>query len=74
MSETVIDIKALRDSLGLTQEAAARLVGVSFVTWCRWEKGHHRPHRHLAKLILRLPELLEESNRPAGAGNGASTP
>jgi transcriptional regulator with XRE-family HTH domain len=37
------NIKRLRDNAGLTQERAARLVGVTFQLWNKWEKGKHKP-------------------------------
>lgn len=41
MSETITpeQILELRHALRRTQEQMARLIGVSAVTWCRWEKG-----------------------------------
>jgi len=37
------DIKAMRDKMGITQEALARLLGVSFQTINRWERGVFKP-------------------------------
>lgn len=34
-------IKALRESMILSQEEFANYIGVSFATVNRWEKGHH---------------------------------
>jgi DNA-binding XRE family transcriptional regulator len=36
---TPILIKKARDQAGLTQTQAANLIGVSRVTWTRWETG-----------------------------------
>lgn len=36
-------IKALRESMILSQEEFANYLGVSFATVNRWEKGHHEP-------------------------------
>lgn len=36
-------IKKLRDKLILTQTEFAALLGVSYPTVCRWEKGIHDP-------------------------------
>lgn len=35
-------IRSRRRAAGLTQAAAAALVGVSLRTWCRWEGGEYR--------------------------------
>lgn len=37
------EIKELRQKLGLTQEALARKLGVSYWTILRWENGSHLP-------------------------------
>jgi len=39
------DIKKIRNSLGLSQEALAHLVGVSIQTVNRWERGLFSPSR-----------------------------
>lgn len=36
-------IKALRESMILSQEEFAKYLGVSFATVNRWERGHHEP-------------------------------
>jgi len=38
-----IEIKDIREKLGLSQEALAHLLGVSFQTINRWEKGTFKP-------------------------------
>jgi len=38
-----MDIRALRERLGMTQEQLARAVGVSFKTVNRWERGKSKP-------------------------------
>lgn len=45
------DIKALRATLGLTQEALAQEITVSVTTICRWESGRTKPSRHTSKLL-----------------------
>lgn len=49
------DIRAARESLALTQTQAAEMIGVTRVTWTRWELGttpmpesQWRMFRHLA--------------------------
>lgn len=36
-------IKAIRESLLVTQTELAEMLGVTFATVNRWEKGHHIP-------------------------------
>lgn len=36
-------IKAIRESLLVTQTELAEMLGVTFATVNRWEKGHHEP-------------------------------
>ncbi len=43
----------LRDRLGLTQEALAQLVGVSYASVNRWERGHNTLSRGPALILLR---------------------
>lgn len=38
-----LEIKALRESLGLTQEQFAHLIGVGFTTVNRWENEKSKP-------------------------------
>lgn len=49
------DLKALRVRLDRTQAQMAALVGVTKLTWGRWERGEFSPlpvyRRKLAKLI-----------------------
>jgi DNA-binding transcriptional regulator YiaG len=40
-----IDVKKLRERLGLTQADLAHQVGVAVTTLCRWENGHTEPSR-----------------------------
>ncbi len=36
-------IKAIRESLLITQTELAEMLGVTFATVNRWERGHHTP-------------------------------
>ena len=45
-------VRAHRLRLGLSQAAIARRLGLSRVTWNRWERGHQRPSPAVARLIL----------------------
>lgn len=48
------DIKKIRGTLGLSQEALAHLVGVSIQTVGRWERGLFTPSRLAEEKIKRL--------------------
>lgn len=52
-------IKKLRDKLILTQTEFAALLGVSYPTVCRWEKGIHDP---TTKVKRKIVELCKENN------------
>ena len=43
---TPADIRAARKRAGLTQTQAANLLGVTRVTWARWESGEQAPTVH----------------------------
>lgn len=47
------NIRLAREAMGLSQEAAARKIGVSLVTWNRWERGH------VDIPSSRIPEIAE---------------
>lgn len=47
------DVRRLRGALGLSQQAFASLLGLSFVTVNRWEGGRAVPHR-LGRVLLQL--------------------
>ena len=53
-------IKEFRTKLGLSQEAMAHLIGISFATLNRWEKGVTKP-RNLA--IMRIKDLMKSQGR-----------
>ncbi len=38
-----VQIKQIREKLGLTQESLAHLIGVSFQTINRWERNIYKP-------------------------------
>ena len=48
------EIKAIREKLGLTQEAFAREVGVTVTTISRWESGRVAPHQLAVDKIKEL--------------------
>lgn len=55
----MIEIKDLRKKLGLSQEAFAHVLGVTFQTINRWERGTYKPSR-LA--LEKLKQLEDKSN------------
>ncbi|MBI4297229.1 MAG: helix-turn-helix domain-containing protein [Chloroflexi bacterium] len=59
------DIKKLRLEMGISQEAFARILSVSFQTVRRWEGGLARP---LPILSLKIEELRREVLRKKGGG------
>ena len=49
-------IVSLRNKLILSQEDFARLLGVSFASVNRWERGHHEPTIKVKRKIVELCE------------------
>ena len=59
-----IDVRAIRQKLGLTQEAFALRFGVSLATLRHWEQGSRLPDgpaRVLLTVIDREPELVRRA-------------
>jgi putative transcriptional regulator len=50
-----IDVKALRERIGLTQAEFSRMIGVSIKTLQNWEQGRREPEGP-AKALLRVVE------------------
>ncbi len=50
-----IDVKGLRERLGLTQAEFSRMIGVSIKTLQNWEQGRREPEGP-AKALLRVVE------------------
>jgi DNA-binding transcriptional regulator YiaG len=59
MKMTPESIRAIRDALGVSQEAFARRVGVAYNTVNRWEKGKSLPKS--TPIIERILELAREA-------------
>jgi transcriptional regulator with XRE-family HTH domain len=55
------EIKALRQQLNLSQEKFAIILGVSFATVNRWEKGHNQPRGKARSSLNLIKSILEES-------------
>lgn len=49
-------IVSLRNKLILSQEDFAKLLGVSFTSVNRWERGHHEPTIKVKRKIVELCE------------------
>jgi len=49
-----MDIKAIREKMGLTQEEIAQKLGVSWGTVARWEAGKGKPSKLARKAIENL--------------------
>jgi putative transcriptional regulator len=52
---TTVDVKALRERLGLTQNEFSGMIGVSIKTLQNWEQGRREPEGP-AKALLRVVE------------------
>ena len=63
-----IDVKAIRDGLGLTQEEFAGRFGFSVNTLRHWEQGKRQPEgatRAYLLVIERAPKAVEKALRAA---------
>lgn len=49
----IIDVKAIREQTGMTQQTFCATLGVSLTTLRHWERGLHSP-RGTAKVLLKL--------------------
>lgn len=66
-----MDIKAIREKLGLTQEEIARKLGVSWGTIARWEAGKSKPSKLARKA---LENLLKETEEKPEVAEGCRCP
>ena len=57
-----VDVRAIRESEGLTQEAFATRYGFSVATVRDWEQGRRQPERP-ARILLRIIEREPETVR-----------
>lgn len=60
---TQIDIKKMREELGISQEAFAHLLGVTFQTVNRWEKGAFKPSILALEKIIALIKKKAKNER-----------
>jgi putative transcriptional regulator len=71
-----LDVKALRERLGYTQDEFASYFNVSVGTLRNWEQGRRAPHgpaRVLLEVIARSPEAVAEAARALGGETRAAT-
>jgi len=57
-----VEIKEIRMKLGLSQEAFAHLIGVTFGTINRWERGAFKPSRLAVEQIKALMNKKKVKN------------
>ena len=65
----VIDVRAVREKLGMTQSQFASAFGVSIATVRNWEQGRRVPRgpaRVLLLVIDQAPEVVQEALSLAG--------
>ncbi|MBC8234040.1 helix-turn-helix domain-containing protein [bacterium] len=55
------EIKILRQQLNLSQEKFATILGVSFATVNRWEKGHNQPCGKALSSLNMIKSVVEGS-------------
>lgn len=63
-----IDVKAIRETLGLTQDQFSARFGISLHTLRKWEQEGRQPEgpaRAYLKVIARNPKAVEEALRAA---------
>lgn len=58
---SALDVKAVRDNVGMTQREFATSFGISLGTLRHWERGDRQPHgpaRVLLNVLARRPEAV----------------
>ena len=55
---------SIRKALDLKQEGMARLLGVSFVSVNRWEKGHSAPYAGIVDIYRAIGAALQAGSSP----------
>lgn len=63
----------IRTRLHLSQEEMARLLGVSFVSVNRWERGHSTPTGPTRDLYLALDAAIRARNAPEAIRQAANS-
>src|SRR5574341_2355681 len=67
-------IKRLRGGLGLTQQALAQRLGVSFATVNRWENGQTKPSQLSWNQLRNLALGVDEESPPPGKKDAKKPP
>jgi len=57
-----MDLKKWREKQKKTQAEAARIFGVTPVTFCRWERGIRTPRPSMLRKIRKITENLVTAN------------
>ena len=57
---STVDVKGLREKIGLTQNEFSRMIGVSIKTLQNWEQGRREPEGP-AKALLRVVEKAPQA-------------
>lgn len=66
-------LTAIRKRLGLSQEAMARFLGVSFASVNRWEAGHSSPAGPTRDLYLAIDAAIRAGNAPEAIRQAANS-
>ena len=74
MSEKKIDVKAIREEIGLTQESFASKLGVSWPTVQRWESGKNKPSKTNLARIKKIEEEIKYKKKVARKFDGKKCP
>lgn len=56
------EVRQLRKSLGMTQEGFAHMIGVTFATVNRWERGKSVPQELASKELSRLQAKVKRAS------------
>lgn len=64
-----MDIKAIRNRAGLTQQEAADLMGICRRTWINWEKGHTRTPPGAPELFASKAGAADDQQQNNGENN-----
>ena len=74
MSKKKIDVKAIREEIGLTQEGLASKLGVSWPTIQRWESGKNKPSKINLARIKKIEEEIKCKKKIAKKFDGEKCP
>ena len=63
----VPDVRAIREALGLSQQAFARAYRIPLATLKGWEQGRRHPDKTVAAYLSVIAQLPEEARRALAA-------